>query len=141
MAPKFRTRDVEKSLYINYFKRAEECLHAAKNSFNNQGWNAATISAIHSCISACDAMCVYFLGKRHAGENHNDAIALFKTIKYGKEINTNANRIARILHIKNMAEYEERLIFKPEAEKVLKDLERFLDYVKKQLLIPNQEGF
>ena len=36
-------------------------------------------------------MCVYFLGKRHAGENHNDAVALFKTIKYDKEINSNAN--------------------------------------------------
>jgi len=32
-----------------------------------------------------------------------------------------------------MAEYEERLIFKSEAEKVLKDGVRFLDYVKKQL--------
>jgi len=133
MTLKFRTRDVEKSLYINYFKRAEECLHGAKNSFHNQEWNAATISAIHSCIAACDAMCVYFLGKRHAGENHNDAAALFKTIKYGEEINTNANRITRILRIKNMAEYEERLIFKSEAEKVLKDGVRFLDYVKKQL--------
>ena len=141
MAPKFRTRDVEKSLYINYFKRAEECLHAAKNSLDNQEWNGATISAIHSCIAVCDAMCVYFLGKRHAGENHNDAVALFKTIKYGEEINTNANRIARVLRIKNMAEYEERLILKSEAEKVLKDCERFLDYVKKQLPIPNHEGF
>jgi uncharacterized protein (UPF0332 family) len=141
MAPKFRTRDVEKSLYNNYFKRAEECLHAAKNSFNNQEWNATTISAIHSCIATCDAMCVYFLGKRHAGQNHNDAVALFKAIKYGEEINTNANRIARMLRIKNMAEYEERLIFKSEAEKGLKDCERFLNYVKKQLRIPNQEGF
>ena len=141
MVSKFRTRDVEKSLYVNYLKRAEECLHAAENSFNNQEWNATTISAIHSCISACDAMCVYFLGKRHAGENHNDAVALFKTIKYDKEINTNANRIVRVLRIKNMAEYEERLIFKSEAEKVLKDCERFLNYVKKQLPISNQEGF
>ncbi len=141
MAPKFRTRDVEKSLYINYFKRVEECLHAAKNSLDNQEWNAATISAIHSCIAACDAMCVYFLGKRHVGENHNDAVALFKTIKYDKEINTNANRIVRVLRIKNMAEYEERLIFKSEAEKVLKDCVRFLNYIKKQLPIPNKEGF
>jgi hypothetical protein len=85
-------------------------------------------------------MCVYFLGKRHAGENHNDAVALFKAIKYGEEINTNANRVARILRIKNMAEYEERLIFKSEAGKVLKNCGRFLDYVKKQLPIPNQEG-
>lgn len=134
MTPKFRTRDVAKSLYTNYLKRAEECLHAAKNSFAIQEWNAATINTIHSSISACDAICVYFLGKRHAGESHNEAINLFKTIKVGdEEINTNANRIIRILRIKNMAEYEERLVYRSEAEKALKDCERFLEYVKKEL--------
>ena len=134
MTSKFRTRDVTKSLYTNYLKRAEECIHAAKNSFANQEWNAAAINAIHSCISACDAMCVYFLGKRHAGESHNDAVNLFKTIKMGdKEISTNSNRIIRILSIKNMAEYEERLVHRSEAEKVLKDCERFLEYVRRKL--------
>ena len=133
MTPKLRTKDVAKSFYKNYLMRAEECLHAAKNSFNNQEWNAATINAIHSCIASCDAMCVYFLGKRHAGENHNDAVTLFKTIKSSEEINTNANRIARILSIKNIAEYEERLVYKSEAEKILKDCERFFEYVKKML--------
>jgi len=134
MAPKFRTRDVAKSLYPNYLKRAEECFHAAKNSFAIEEWNAATINAIHSCIAACDAMCVYFLGKRHSGESHEDAVGLFRNIKVGDEgINTNANRIIRILRIKNMAEYEERLVHKSEAEKALKDCERFLEHVKKVL--------
>lgn len=134
MAPKFRTRDVAKSLYTNYLKRAEECFHAAKNSFAIQEWNATAINAIHSCIAACDAICVYFLGKRHAGESHEDAVNLFKIIKGSdKEINTNANRILRILRIKNMAEYEERLVCRSEAEKVLKDCKRFLEYVKKEL--------
>lgn len=134
MTPKFRTRDVTKSLYTNYLKRAEECLHAAKNSFAIQEWNASAINTIHSCIAACDAMCVYFLGKRHTGESHGDAINLFKTIKSGdEEINTNANKIIRILRIKNMAEYEERLVCKSEAEKVLKDCERLFEYIKKEL--------
>lgn len=134
MTPKLSTRDVTKSLYTNFLKKAEECFHAATNSFTTQEWNAATINAIHSCISACDAMCVYFLGKRHAGDNHNDAVGLFKTIKAGdEEISTNANRILRILRIKNMAEYEERLVYKTESEKVLKDCERLLEFVKKKL--------
>ena len=134
MTPKFKTRDVQKSLYTNYLKRAEECYHAAKNSFAAQEWNAATISAIHACIAASDAMSIYFLGKRNANESHNEAAALFKTIKADdEEINTNANRISRILSIKNMAEYEDRLIFRAEAEKVLKDSERFLEYVKTKL--------
>jgi uncharacterized protein (UPF0332 family) len=133
MSPKFKTRDVPKSSYTNYFQRAEECLHAAINSFNSSEWNAATINAIHACIAACDAMCVYFLGKRHAGENHNDAVTLFKIIKSAEDLNTNTNRITRILRIKNMAEYEERLVYKSEAEKVLKDCERFIEFVKKEL--------
>lgn len=134
MTPKFKTRDVEKSLYTNYLKRAEECYHAAKNSFESQEWNSATISAIHACIAASDAMCIYFLGKRNASESHNEAAALFKTIKADdEEINTNTNRISRILSIKNIAEYEDRLVFRTEAEKVLKDCERFLEYVKTKL--------
>ena len=60
MTDKIRTRDVAKSFYANYLKRAVECLHAAENSFGISEWNAATITAIHACIAGCDAMCVYF---------------------------------------------------------------------------------
>jgi len=134
MTSKLKTSDVTKSLYSNYLKRAEECIHAARNSFANQEWNAATINAIHCCIAASDAMCVYFLGKRYAGENHEDVVKLFKTIKRNdEELNKNTNRIIRIINIKNMAEYEERLVFRSETEKVLKNCERFLEYVKKDL--------
>lgn len=134
MTAKFKTRDVEKNLYSNYLKRAVECFHAAKASFEAQEWNSATISAIHAVIAASDAMCIYFLGKRNAGESHNEAAALFKAIKSDDEgINTNASRIARILSIKTMAEYEEGLVFRTGAEKALKDCERFLEYVKSKL--------
>ena len=134
MTPKFKTRDVAKSLYTNYLKRAEECFHAAKNSFNSQEWNAATINAIHACIAGCDAMCVYFLGRRHAGESHNETATLFKTIDSNDEsINTNANRVARILSVKNFAEYEDRLVHRSEAEKVVINCGRFLEYIKTKL--------
>lgn len=135
MTPKFKTRDVSKSAYTNHLKRAEECFNAAQHSLQKQEWNASAINAIHCCIAACDAMCVYFLGKRHSGESHNDAARLFKTIKSTDEYNTNTNRILRILRMKNMAEYEDRLVYKPEAEKIFKDCERFLEFVHKS--VPN----
>jgi uncharacterized protein (UPF0332 family) len=133
MSPRSKTRDVSKNFYRNYLQKAEECLHGARNSLSAQEWNSSTISAIHACISGCDAMCVYFLGKRNASDNHNDAVTLFKSIKNDESINTNANRIINILRVKNMAEYEERLVYKSEAEKILKDCERFLEFVKKTL--------
>jgi len=78
-------------------------------------------------------MCVYFLGKRYAGENHNEAVTLFKTIKSSQEMDINANRIARIVRIKNMAEYEERLVSKYETERILRDCERLSEYIKGEL--------
>jgi hypothetical protein len=48
-------------------------------------------------------------------------------------LKNNANRLRSILGIKNMAEYEERLIRRGEAEKALKDAERFLAFVRKEL--------
>ena len=134
MTIKLKTSDVEKSLYVNYLERAKQCMRAAENSFSKQDWTAAAITAIHSCIAACDAMCVYFLGRRYAGVDHANAAKLFITINPSDEqIKTNANRLTRTIRIKNMAEYEERLIFKSEAEKALKDCERLLVYVEKKL--------
>jgi hypothetical protein len=51
MSLKFKTRDVSKSFYRNYLQKAEECLHAARNSFSIREWNASAISAIHAGIS------------------------------------------------------------------------------------------
>lgn len=133
MTPRYKTCDVAKSFFSNYLKKARECFNAAQNSLNERAWNAAAINSVHCCIAACDAMCVYFLGKRSVGDDHNSCAVLFKTIRADDEISDNANRILRILRIKNMAEYEERLVSKSEAEKILKDCERFLEFVKKQL--------
>lgn len=60
MTPKFKTKDVSKSSYTNYLKRAEECFNAAQHSLQEREWNASAINAIHCCIAACDAMRVYF---------------------------------------------------------------------------------
>ena len=134
MTPRHSTRDVPKALYVNYLKRAEECHRAARHSFDAQEWNAATINAIHASIAAVDALCVYYLGKRNASDSHNVAVALFKSIPLDAAGKTaNANRLVRILGIKNMAEYEERLVYRTEAEKVMKDGERLLEYAKAKL--------
>jgi uncharacterized protein (UPF0332 family) len=134
MNPKFETQTVARSLYANYLAKSEECFSAAQESFSKGDWNAAAICAVHSCISASDALCIFFLGKRHAGLNHNDAVLLFSTIRRNDEqLKKNASRLKNILNMKNMAEYEERLVRRTEAEKVTKDTERFLAFVKSRL--------
>ena len=122
-----------KAQYSNYIKRAEECLTAAQLAYERAEWNSTAINSIHAVIAFADAMSVYFLGKRHSGENHNDAANLFKSIKDDEDTSANANRIIRVLRMKNMAEYEERLVNRFEADKMLKDAERLAEFVKKKV--------
>src|SRR4030042_7052242 len=118
---KLKTRNVERSSFPNYLKKATECRRAAVRSYGQGDWNAAAICAIHCCISACDAICTYALGLRYTGERHTDAIALLLSIKPNDErYKSNAARLSRIINTKNMAEYEERLVFRKEAEKAIK---------------------
>jgi HEPN domain-containing protein len=132
---KVKVSKVERNLYTNYLVRAEECLSAARHSLSLNEWNASAINAIHSGIASLDALCVYYLGQRHAGGNHEDAIILFRSIKQlnREDIDGIANRVIKILKMKNMAEYEERLVHQAEAQNILKDAERLLEAVKNKL--------
>jgi HEPN domain-containing protein len=134
MTPGFKTQDVPKSSYVNYIKKSIECFRAAEESLSRGDWNAAAICAVHSCIAACDGYCVYYLGRRHQGSNHNDAVLLLAAIKpTDEQLKRSAKRLRSDLGIKNIAEYEERLVRRGEAEKALKDTERFLAFVRKEL--------
>lgn len=132
---KVKVSKVERSLYTNYLVRAEECLNAARHSLSLNQWNASAISAIHCGIASLDALCVYYLGQRHAGQNHEDAITLFRNIKQlnREDIDGIANRVIKILRMKNMAEYEERLVHQAEAQNILKDAERLFEATKSKL--------
>lgn len=132
---KVKVSKVERSLYTNYLVRAEECLNAAGHSLSLSQWNASAINAIHSGIASLDALCVYYLGQRHAGQDHEDAITLFRNIKQlpREDIDSITNRIIKILKMKNMAEYEERLAHQTEAQNILKDAERLFEAVKSKL--------
>lgn len=133
MSPKIKTQDVDRSFSPNFMKKAEECRRAAKESLSRGDWNAATVCAVQACISAGDALCTFSLGKRHAGERHVDLASLLLTIRPDDErYKKNALRLSRVLGIKGMAEYEERLVFRSEAEKALKDCERFMAFVESE---------
>lgn len=131
---KIKTRDVERVNFRNYLQKAEECAGSAIENFEKRRWNSAGIMAIHAAISAADAICTYFLGKRYAGERHEGVIDLFRTAQIDKELlDKNTMRLSRLIGIKNMAEYEERLLHEDDATRLIKEMQRFLEFVKTQL--------
>lgn len=126
-----RVRHIDKSLFKNYLRKSEECLDTASESLRTGRWNTAVINAVHCGISACDALTVFMLGVRHAGERHEDSISLFQTVSLPKDVLTAKSRqLSRLLGIKNAAEYEERLMNENDAREAVRDAERFFRWVK-----------
>jgi len=120
-----RVRHIDKSLSGNYLRKSEECFDIALECLRTKRWNAAVINAVHSGISACDALTVFILGVRHAGERHEDAISLFQTVGLPKDVLTaRSKQLSRLLGIKNAAEYEERLMREDDAREAVRDAER-----------------
>ncbi len=124
-----RTRHVDKSLFRNYLKKADESLESAKDCMQKERWNAAVINAVH-----CDALTVFKMGVRHAGERHEDAITLLESLELPKEVLSSKGRqLNRLLGIKNAAEYEGRLMDEGEAREAVRDVERFFRWVEELL--------
>lgn len=129
-----KTRKVNKELYRNYLQKARENLEAAKESLQAERWNAATINAVHSGISATDALTVFMIGVRHAGQRHEDALSLLQTLNLPKnELKNKSRQLSRLLGIKNASEYEERLIRKKEAATAVRDAERYVEWINDKL--------
>ena len=129
-----RTRAVNKSFYINYLKKAGEFCRAMEHSYQVGDWNACVVNAIHCAISSADAVTVFYLGFRHAGEKHHDVLQLLESIDINpKEMHSKNRQLTSLLMIKNRAEYEERLMNKSDAVNARKGAIRYHDWVKKKL--------
>ena len=126
-----KTRKVNKQLFRNYVEKAGESLSTAKDCLAEGRWNSAVINAVHCGINACDALTVFMIGLRHAGERHEDAIGLLQSLRMPKAaLNSKIKQLSMLLSIKNAAEYEERMMTEEEANAAVRDAERFYEWVK-----------
>jgi hypothetical protein len=74
------------------------------------------------------------LGKRCSSSKHEDASELIKTVPYPENEKFAVSKaFMAVIRIKNMAEYEERLVKSKEAEKAVRETEELLNLVKIKL--------
>jgi uncharacterized protein (UPF0332 family) len=136
MTRHIKTKDVDKEMYFVFMKKAEENTDSAENSLKSGRYNAAAVSAVHGAISAADALCAFSLAKRSASETHKDAAALIMMTKFSKETNVRiAKLFESIISIKNMAEYEQRLVKPKDAEIAVREAVDLLSAVKAAIRI------
>lgn len=117
-----------------YFQKAEKFLGGSKLLLEKENWNSAAVLAIHATISACDAICAKLLGRRHSGGEHAVAAYLLRELPFDRnEVETKIKQANRVIQIKNMAEYEDKLVRESDAREAVLSAERIISWVKEKL--------
>lgn len=130
MTKVIKTSHTAKSDYINYLKKAKEFFSIAQDSLIKEKWNAAGLNAIHSGISSADALLVCLHGIKSASPKHDDILKLLNSLIRHKALGENISHLRQLIAMKNVVEYDQRLIKRDEAISLTKHAERFLVWVK-----------
>ncbi len=134
MVTTIKTRNVSKELYRNYIAKAEEHFKAMNTEFENKLYNSCSLCAIHCCISAADALTVFFKGVRHAGDKHEDVVQLLESLDLDREtLKHKTRQLLTVLDSKNSVEYEEKLTSEGGALMMMKQTQRFFEWVKEMV--------
>lgn len=133
MTSKTNTRAVPRDSYRNYLVKSEQFMESMLEALMTKKWNSVGLNAVHAAISANDALCTYYLGKRSANEKHHDAIILLLSVFPDEETKRNSHHLLWLIGRKNLIEYEARLFLQTEAYEAAKHAERFIDWIRIKL--------
>ncbi|MGQ9652392.1 MAG: hypothetical protein ACUVXJ_20055 [Phycisphaerae bacterium] len=132
MAAAHRTRSVSPQAAGNYLKKAQEFAAAMESALEEKRWNAAALAAVHAAISAGDAMLAAFVGIRSAERDHRQIVTLLAD-HLGKDGGQASKHVQRVIALKNLVEYEERLIRQAEANQMAAHVRRLMTLVESKL--------
>lgn len=133
MTLKFKVGKASKEDYVKFLKKADEFCEMMRQSLGEEKWNAVGLNAIHTGISANDAVLTFHFGLRSISPKHDDAVKLLISMMKREDTETKAKHLRHLLSMKNVVEYDGRLLSKREAESLAKNAERFLLWVKSLL--------
>lgn len=122
MPEKLRTRAVNAPQVRAYLGKAEEYLAAAASELESGRTIAATSLDIHAPVNAADAVTGARLGKRAAGQDHDQVLGLLR--EAGKDGTEVEKHFVRLLPMKTKAEYEPDQIPKSAADKAVERARR-----------------
>ncbi|MGH9169870.1 MAG: HEPN domain-containing protein [Acidimicrobiales bacterium] len=119
-----RTRAADRQQTLAYVRKAEEFVEAAAAELSAGRAIAATSLAIHAAVNAADAVTGSRLGKRSAGQDHDEVLRLLAEAGLdGAEL---SRELARLLPMKTKSEYEPDDVPRSAATKAVERARRCL---------------
>lgn len=128
MTKKRKTKTINKNQYRAFLAKAKDFAFMMDISLEEGKWNSAGLQAVHTVISASDAVIVYYGGVRSAEVDHREVVGLLQDI-IGEDASARGRHVSMIIAKKNLVEYEERLITQTEARDMEEHAKRFLEWV------------
>lgn len=117
MPKQMRTKAVSAVQVAAYLDKAEEFAESAASELGAGRYIASISLAIHAAINAADAVCGARLGRRAAGQSHDDALLLLQ--QAGPDGVALEKDLRRLLPLKTRAEYEPGAIAEGVAAKAV----------------------
>lgn len=134
MTPKqFKARSVSRERHATYLRKAAEFLRASDSALSVGDWNAVGLNAVHSAISAADALLVYYGGIRSSGDSHHDVAGLLRLHVKDPQLGSKLLTFSKVLDYKHLAAYEDRSLTEAEARDAEKLSRRFLDWARSRI--------
>lgn len=133
MTTKIKTTPVSKSDYKLFQEKATQFFNVMNLCLNDREWDAVLLNGVHAAITINDALCVFLLGLKSTSKMHQDAVKLLIQAVPSNEGKKNANRLAEILNLKHLVEYEPRRFTENEARRFSEQVDRFKSWVENQL--------
>jgi hypothetical protein len=117
-----RIRTVSAAQVRSYAAKAEEFAEAAVSDLQAGRNIAATSLAVHAGINSADAVCGARLGRRAAGEDHDQVLVLLR--QAGPDGAELEQELRRLLPLKTKAEYDPDDIARSVAAKAVERAQR-----------------
>jgi uncharacterized protein (UPF0332 family) len=126
------TKSIDPKKASGYITKAEGFLEMANLAFQNNKCDSAVMNAVHSAISAMDALTTSFKGKRASGQ-HTEVLSLIQGIFSSQEYEEIKKQFTSLISKKNASEYQPDLMNPKEAQDSIRWAERILAKVKTKL--------
>jgi len=128
MTKKRKTRAVAKSEFGGFLAKAKDFASMMDLSLEQGKWNSAGLQAVHTVISASDAVIVYYGGVRSIELDHREVVGLLHDI-IGDAAATAGRHVSRVIAKKNLIEYERRSVTQADSREMVEHAKRFLEWV------------
>ncbi|OIO73367.1 MAG: hypothetical protein AUJ85_08215 [Elusimicrobia bacterium CG1_02_37_114] len=130
---KISFKNVEHAKYIAYWKKAQDFYNSMSMAYGNKNWHSVGLESVRCAISATDALLVYKKGMRCSSQDHRDLADFLIDQFNNNDARKYSDTLVKIISMKNIIEYEDRIFTEKEASEIFKRTERYYNWVKSQI--------